>query len=106
MHLGAPQPISTGSFPATPVAPAATAAPSIWQKLADFGTQALQTVQTIRQSETLYRINKARLQQGLPPLDQSAIAPQVNVGVAPGTVQSLVTPLLLGGALLFLLSRR
>jgi hypothetical protein len=105
MQLGAPPaPLTTGSFPATPVTPTPTPqapAPQPWWQ--QFLLQVPQIIGTARTSEALLKINRQRLAAGLPPVDAGALAPQVNVGVAPSVVSQITWPLLLlGGAVLFL----
>lgn len=48
-------------------------------------------------TEDLYRLNLTRAQQGLAPIPASAVAPQVQVGVAPD-VQRTILMVALGGA--------
>lgn len=64
------------------------------------GTQVLNVINTAQ----IRQINIERAKQGLPPIDSSAIAPQVNVGLSPET-QRLI---LFGGIALiaFLVLRR
>jgi hypothetical protein len=74
-----------------------------WQQLL---LQLPQTISTARTSEALLKINRQRLGAGLPPIDAGALAPQVNVGVAPSVVSQITWPLLLiGGAMLLMTMR-
>ncbi len=103
MHLGAPAPLSSGTFPSTPVAPGVPAVQPWWQQLL---LQIPQVITSSRTSEALLKLNRQRLAAGLPPVDAGALAPQVNVGVAPSVVSQITWPLLLlGAAALFLASK-
>jgi hypothetical protein len=63
-----------------------------YAQFVDLAKQAL----TLQQMRELQRLNLERARQGLPPIDTSRYAPQVNVGVAPDTQRLL----LIGGGLL------
>lgn len=60
----------------------------------------------VKQSGDLYKINKQRLAAGLPPVDTSAIAPRVNVGIAPDTISKIAIPAVIGLALIMFMMRR
>jgi hypothetical protein len=60
----------------------------------------------VYQAKQLMDINAQRAVQGLPPVDASALAPTVNVGLPPAQMQQIM---MLGGAALlifFLMSRK
>lgn len=77
--------------------------PSWWEKLLDGSTKLVSSVGTVQTARDIYRINKDRAAQGLPPIDASALSPQVNVGLAPGTIKQVSAPLLIGAGLLLLM---
>lgn len=71
----------------------------------DWGTSLLNTIQSIapayfqvKSQEQLMNINIQRAEQGLPPIDSSALAPTVNVGVSPAV--QMIGYLAVGGLVL------
>lgn len=50
-------------------------------RIMDFGKQVLQ----LKGQQDLIKLNIARAEQGLPPVDQGSVAPQMNVGLAADT---------------------
>ena len=57
-------------------------------------------VTSIYQQKQLMDVNAQRAAQGLPPIDASALAPTVNVGLPPAQMQQIM---MLGGAALLVL---
>lgn len=80
--------------------------PSWWEKLFDGTTKLVGTVAAAQTTRDIYKINKERAAQGLPPIDAGALSPQVNVGISPGTIGQLSTPLMIGAGLLLLMILR
>lgn len=52
--------------------------------------QTITAIATAYQMKLLADTNAERASQGLPPVDMSAIAPQVNVGIPPAQMQMLM----------------
>ncbi len=93
MHLGQTPPVE----------------PTWYEKLFEGTSKLLQTAGSVQTTRDIYKINKQRAAQGLPPIDASSLSPQVNVGLAPGTIQQAALPvgLIVGAlALLFLMNRK
>jgi hypothetical protein len=72
-----------------------TTAPAPWY------ATVLTALTSVYQQNQINSINLQRAQQGLPPLDQSALAPTVNVGLPTAQMNQLM--MIGGGALLLLL---
>lgn len=103
--LGAPGEGDPGFVGPPRPAPAATG--STWfQDLVSAFPKIAESYTTVKQSGDLYKINKQRLAAGLPPIDTSAIAPRVNVGIAPDTISKIAIPALIGLALVMFMARR
>ena len=92
MHLGATE--------------SPTPEPAWWEKLMTGAGKLAETYGSVQTTRAIYRINKERTAQGLPPVDASALSPQLNVGVAPGTIKQLSTPLMIGAGLILLMILR
>lgn len=85
-----------GSLPPSPSnLPATQPSGNWWEALATSAQKLLPSILTYQQAKDLNDINLERARQGKAPLSPSQYAPQVNVGMAPGT-QNLVTYALLG----------
>ena len=80
--------------------------PSWWEKLFEGSTKLVGAVSSAQTARDIYKINKERAAQGLAPIDASAISPQVNFGVAPGTMAQFSTPLMIGAGLILLMILR
>jgi hypothetical protein len=97
-----------GQFDTTSLDPTVAVDPS-GSTSASAGSDLASTAQSLLtglNAEALYIINLQRAQQGQAPLSASTYSPQVNVGVAPATRNTvlIVAALALGGV--FLLSRK
>lgn len=76
-----------------------------WGGLLGTAKEILTTVTQAELQKDLYQMNVQRAQQGLPPISPSAVAPQVNVGVAPDVQRNLMmlgigAAAIVGGAML------
>lgn len=58
---------------------------SWWEKIIGGIQQLAPTYAQFQLSKDLYSLNMQRVRQGLPPVDASAISPQVRVGLTPET---------------------
>ena len=66
----------------------------------------VQNILTGLNAEALYAMNLQRAAEGKPPLSAAQYSPQVNVGVAPATRNTVLVVAALGLGAVFLLSRK
>lgn len=80
--------------------------PAWWEKIIDGSDKIVTTVAAAQTTRDIYKINKLRAQQGLPPIDAGALSPQFNVGLSPGTIKQFSVPLMIGAGLILLMILR
>jgi hypothetical protein len=92
------------SLPASTTTSAPVTQPSIISNLMTMVSGAFSTIGAFNTQQTLIKTNAARAAAGLPPLDISAVSPQVNVGLS-APIMTLLQWGLIGGAILLVVSK-